>query len=67
MLKVLEINNICISCDSCRQVCPEDSVITNGRDYHIDTWSCTQCELCLQVCPMDCIKYITHPLIQQTE
>lgn len=59
MLEVLEINNICIACDSCKQVCPEGSIITNGKIYAIDTWSCTQCELCIHACPVDCIKYTT--------
>lgn len=52
----LEISSVCISCDNCRLVCPENAVITNGQTYSIDPWSCTLCGLCIEVCPVDCIK-----------
>jgi electron transport complex protein RnfB len=54
----LEISSICIACDNCHLVCPENAVISNGSDYSIDSWSCTQCGLCIEVCPVDCIKEI---------
>jgi len=52
----LEINFSCINCDSCRQICPEGSIITDGASYAIDPWSCVNCELCIKVCPVDAIK-----------
>lgn len=52
----LEISSICIACDNCHLVCPENAVITNGQQYTIDPWSCTHCGLCIEVCPVDCIK-----------
>lgn len=57
MIKNLEINKTCISCDSCRLICPENSIITDGQEYAIDSWSCTQCGLCIEVCPVNCIKF----------
>lgn len=54
----LEVTSICISCDSCHLICPENAVITDGKDYFIDHWSCTLCGLCIEVCPVDCIKEI---------
>lgn len=53
---LLEISSICIACDNCRIICPENAVISDGRDYSIDHWSCTLCGLCQEVCPVDCIK-----------
>lgn len=53
---VLEISSICVACDSCRLICPENAVVTNGQNYFIDSWSCTLCGLCIEVCPIDCIK-----------
>ncbi len=53
---ILEISSICIACDNCKMVCPENAVISNGAEYLIDTWSCTICGLCIEVCPVDCIK-----------
>lgn len=55
----LEISSICISCDNCRLVCPENAVITNGQNYFIDQWSCTLCDLCIEACPVECIKEVT--------
>ena len=56
MLEKLEINNTCISCDACRLICPENSIITDGTIFAIDNSSCTQCGLCIEVCPVDSIK-----------
>jgi Na+-translocating ferredoxin:NAD+ oxidoreductase subunit B len=54
----LEIASICIACDNCRVVCPEKAIISNGKEYYIEKWSCTLCNLCIEVCPIDCIKII---------
>ncbi len=55
----LEITGLCISCDNCRLICPEHAVITDGKEYFIDSWSCTLCGLCIEACPMDCIKELS--------
>ncbi len=56
----LEITPICVSCDACKLICPENAIISNGTNYHVDDWSCTFCGLCIEVCPVDCIKEITN-------
>ncbi len=56
MLEKIEINNTCISCDSCRLICPMNSIITDGENYAIDQWSCIKCGICIEVCPNDSIK-----------
>ncbi len=56
MVKNLEINNTCISCDACRIICPENAVLSDGKDFAIDQWSCTLCHLCVKICPVECIK-----------
>lgn len=61
MVKKLEINNTCVSCDSCRLVCPEGAVLTDGKEYAIDEWSCTRCGLCIEVCPVDAVKESESP------
>lgn len=58
MIPKLEINNLCISCDNCRLICPENSILKNGNDYIIETWSCTLCQICVEICPVDCIKFV---------
>lgn len=52
----LEISSICVSCDDCRLICPENAVISDGKLYSVDPWSCTLCGLCIEVCPVECIK-----------
>lgn len=52
----LEITSICVSCDSCKLICPENAVVSAHSLYMIDPWSCTLCGLCIEVCPVDCIK-----------
>lgn len=59
MNDALEIIKTCISCDSCRLICPEKAIITDGNEFAIDSWSCTLCGLCIEVCPEDCIKPIS--------
>ena len=56
MLPHLEISNKCISCDHCRLICPENSIIRDGEEYLVDSWSCILCNFCVDVCPVDCIK-----------
>lgn len=60
-MPTLEINIRCISCDNCRLICPENAILTNGKTYSIDTWSCTLCGLCTEVCPTDAIDLIGLP------
>jgi Pyruvate/2-oxoacid:ferredoxin oxidoreductase delta subunit len=52
----LEITPRCISCDSCRLMCPEKCIIKMGDRYVIETWACTMCFVCQSVCPVKCIK-----------
>ncbi len=54
----LEISSICVLCDNCKLVCPENAVISDGNNYFIDSWSCTLCGLCIEVCPVNCIKEV---------
>ncbi len=56
----LEISPLCIMCDSCKLICPENAVITDGKTYFVDQWSCTMCHLCIEICPVDCIKIVTQ-------
>jgi ferredoxin len=60
MLDILEINNICIKCDNCRIVCPENAVIQTGKEYRIESWSCTLCGFCIASCPVNAIKQVEY-------
>lgn len=58
MTPVLNINSLCISCDACRLLCPENSVLKMGNQYTIESWSCTLCGVCREICPVDAIKLV---------
>lgn len=59
MTPILEISNLCIGCDNCRLLCPENAVLKDQEEYSIETWSCTLCGICKEVCPIDCISFKT--------
>lgn len=59
MSYTLEINNLCISCDYCRLLCPEKAILRSDQQYNIESWACTGCGLCIEICPVDCIKVAT--------
>ncbi len=55
MYPYLEIQPRCISCDTCRLICPENAILKNGQVYTINTHNCTLCGNCVQLCPVDAI------------
>ena len=47
----------CIGCTKCIQVCPVDAIIgASGRMHTVVSNWCTGCDLCAPVCPTDCIE-----------
>lgn len=59
MLEKLEINNSCVPCGSCADICPEDTVFSSRDEFAIDNSFCTNCGLCIEVCPVNAIKIST--------
>ncbi|ASM34566.1 ferredoxin [Campylobacter sputorum subsp. bubulus] len=57
----LMITNDCISCDACREECPDDAIFEDSPIYIIDPDRCSECigdyaePACIVVCPTDCI------------
>ena len=58
MKSYLNITTDCTSCDSCRLICPEDSIFVNSGEYYVDSWSCTICFVCVEICPEVAIKLV---------
>lgn len=49
------INDDCICCERCMNVCPEGAVSFDGDIYVIDNEKCVQCRTCMGVCNLDAI------------
>ncbi len=51
------LEELCIGCTKCIQVCPVDAIIgTSKRMHSVIASECTGCELCIPACPVDCIE-----------
>lgn len=58
-LVALVIEDYCIGCTKCIQVCPVDAIIGAAKQMHIIIEDeCTGCELCVPACPVDCIEML---------
>ncbi len=49
------VDEECILCGLCKDVCAYAAVVDGHRSYFIDNETCTACRACLGVCPVDCI------------
>ena len=51
------IEDLCIGCTKCIDVCPVDAIIGAAKRMHsVIAAECTGCELCIPACPVDCIE-----------
>lgn len=57
----LKITELCINCDVCEPVCPNQAITQGIEIYEIDPALCTECvghfdePQCRAICPVDCI------------
>lgn len=57
----LLINDLCVNCDVCAPVCPNNAISQGETIYVIDPHRCTECAghydepQCVAVCPVECI------------
>jgi len=57
----LLINELCVNCDVCAPVCPNEAIQQGETIYEIDPRRCTECvghhdePQCVVVCPVECI------------
>ncbi|MDR2872188.1 MAG: YfhL family 4Fe-4S dicluster ferredoxin [Xanthomonadaceae bacterium] len=57
----LKISALCINCDVCEPVCPNQAIAMGATVYVIDPALCTECvghfdePQCVEVCPVECI------------
>ena len=55
-------NEICISCDLCRQHCHFDAIIYDdvSCEYEVDYYGCEGCGVCEKICPAEAVKMHPH-------
>ena len=57
----LLINDVCVNCDVCAPVCPNQAITQGETIYEIEPSRCTECvghfdePQCVIVCPVECI------------
>ena len=52
----------CIGCTKCIQVCPVDAIVGAAKKMHtVIADECTGCDLCIPACPVDCIVVVKAP------
>lgn len=60
---VVIIEEDCIGCTKCIQVCPVDAIVGAAKLMHtVIATECTGCDLCIPACPVDCIEVVPAPL-----
>jgi ferredoxin len=57
----LKITELCVNCDVCDPVCPNQAISPGAEIYEIASNLCTECvghydtPQCVEVCPVECI------------
>jgi len=49
------VDEECLLCGLCMEVCEKKAVISARQRYYIDEVKCNRCGICLQACPVECI------------
>jgi len=55
---VAKVNNTCISCGKCEELCRFDAISDSTADIKIDTLKCEGCSVCEYICPVGAIELV---------
>ena len=50
-----KINDDCVSCGNCGEICPVNAIIEGDSHFEIDPEICIDCGACEEGCPVDAI------------
>ena len=50
------INDSCIKCDACADVCPVQAIVDGGTQMVVNPDVCIDCGVCIGECPQGAIK-----------
>lgn len=53
----LEVNNNCIGCGKCMEICPMQAITIQGNKPHRNQKKCTFCLGCINCCPQNAIDF----------
>jgi fumarate reductase flavoprotein subunit len=68
------INDDCVCCERCMNICPQKAISFDGDIYVINSQKCVQCRTCMGVCNLDAIidpsaqppVHKPHPIINRS-
>ena len=53
-----KINDDCVACGACAEVCPMEAITEGDGKYEIDADKCVSCGACADACPTGCLKKV---------
>lgn len=63
VVKVMEVNDNCINCQSCAGVCSQGIITFDGK-AQIPYKNCLKCGACAEICPVDAVSLVNKKITE---